>query len=151
LNRLSLDDFQSAEHQVLLQLIEESLNQDRSEPLHFVLNSLSLPLMELVDQLLQKSGDLDPVDDRVLEDLVRSILILRQRRLHQQMDHLRYLMEEAQLSGENQAIDYQQAMVQYIVARSRLDQALGRYTSHTNPRVKTTQYGVPGASKGKIN
>jgi hypothetical protein len=149
LNRLSLDDFQSAEHQLLLQLIEDSLNQDHAEPLHFVLNSLSLPLMELVDQLLQKSGDLDPVEDRVLEDLVRSILMLRQRRLRQQMDHVRYLMEEAQLTGQSQANEYQQAMVQYILARGRLDQALGRYTSHSNPRIKTNQQGKPGASTGE--
>jgi hypothetical protein len=130
LGRLSVDDFQSADHQVILQLIEDSLHQDHAEPLFFVLNSLSLPLMELADQLLLKTEKLDPNEERVLEDLVRTVLVLRQRRLRQQIDHIRFLMEEAQQSGDSQAGEYQQTMVQFSIARVRLDQALGHYTSH---------------------
>ncbi len=129
LSRLSMDDFQSGDHQILLRLIDESLKQDRSEPQIFVQNSLSLPLMELVDQLLVQTEELDPNEDKVLEDLVRTLLVLRQRRLHQQVDHLRYLMEEAQLIEDIRLPEYQKTMVQYITTRSRLDRALGFYTS----------------------
>ena len=38
LPRLSVNDFQRAEHQALFQLVQESLDQNASEPLHFVLN-----------------------------------------------------------------------------------------------------------------
>jgi DNA primase len=134
LSRLMRDDFQSAEHQALLQLIEDSLIQDHAEPLLYVLNSLSLPLMELADQILLKSENLDPNEARVLEDLIRSILILRQRRLRQQMDQLRYLMEEAQHSGDVRASDYHQMMAQYISTRGRLDRALGQYLGHSSPK-----------------
>jgi len=130
LNRLSVDDFQSSDHQALLQLVDESLKQDHAEPQLFVQNSLSLPLMELVDQLLLKTEKLDPNEDKVLEDLVRTMLVLRQRRLFQEIEHIRYLMEEAQLVEDSNVADYHNTMVQYIAARSRLDQALGFYTSH---------------------
>jgi DNA primase len=130
LNRLSVDDFQSSDHQALIQLVDESLKQDHAEPQLFVQNSLSLPLMELVDQLLMKTEKLDPNEDKVLEDLVRTLLVLRQRRLFQEIEHIRYLMEEAQLVEDSSVADYQKTMVQYIAARSRLDQALGFYTSH---------------------
>jgi DNA primase len=130
LNRLSVDDFQSSDHQALLQLVDESLKQDHAEPQLYVQNSLSLPLMELVDQLLLKTEELDPNDDKVLEDLVRTLLVLRQRRLFQEIEHIRYLMEEAQLVEDSDVADYHKTMVQYIAARSRLDQALGFYTSH---------------------
>lgn len=130
LNRLSIDDFQSSDHQALLQLVDESLKQDHAEPQLYVQNSLSLPLMELVDQLLMKTEKLDPNEDKVLEDLVRTLLVLRQRRLFQEIEHIRYLMEEAQLVEDSNVADYQKTMVQYIAARSRLDQALGFYTSH---------------------
>jgi len=130
LNRLSIDDFQSSDHQALLQLVDESLKQDHSEPQLFVQNSLSLPLMELVDQLLMKTDKLDPNEDKVLEDLVRTLLVLRQRRLFQEIEHIRYLMEESQLVEDNSVADHQKTMVQYIAARSRLDKALGFYTSH---------------------
>jgi len=149
LNRLSVDDFHSTEHKLLLQLIEESLNQDHAEPLHYVLNSLSMPLMELADHLLEKSSDLDPNDDRVLEDLVRSFLLLRQRRLRQEIDHLRFLMEEAQAAGDSQAGEYQHTMVQYAIARSRLDQALAHYTSHTDFKTKTSLFSKPATWGGE--
>jgi DNA primase len=129
LSRLSMDDFQSGDHQILLGLIDDSLKQDRSEPQIFVQNSLSLPLMELVDQLLVQTEELDPNEDKVLEDLVRTLLGLRLRRLHQEIDHIRYLMEETQLMEDNRLPEYQKTMVQYIATRSRLDRALGFYTS----------------------
>jgi DNA primase len=130
LARLSMDDFQSADHQVLFGLIGDSLTQVHAEPLIFVLNGLSLPLMELADQLLSRTQKLDPNEERVLEDVIRALLVLRQRRLHQQMDYLRFLMEEAQIGGDSPVGDYQKTMVEYILTRSRLDRAYGRFTVH---------------------
>ena len=128
LTRLALDDFQSADHKLILRLVESSLEQDHAEPLHFVLNGLSLPLMELADRLLVETEKLDPNEDRVLDDLVRTLLDLRRRNLHQHMDHMRFLMEEAQESGDLRATEYLQTMKHYIETRDRLDRALGRYT-----------------------
>lgn len=130
LNRLAIDDFQTGDHQALLQLVDESLKQDHSEPQLFVQNSLSLPLMDLVDRLLAKTDQLDPNEDKVLEDLVRTLLVLRQRRLFQEIEHIQFLMEEAQLVEGQNVADMQKTMMEYIAARSRLDQALGFYTSH---------------------
>jgi DNA primase len=130
LNRLSVDDLQTGDHQALLQLVDESLRQDRSEPQLFVQNSLSLPLMDLVDRLLAKTDQLDPNEDKVLEDLVRTLLVLRQRRLYQEIEHIQFLMEEAQLVEDQNVADIQKTMMEYIAARSQLDQALGLYTSH---------------------
>ena len=130
LNRLAVDDFQTGDHQALLQLVDESLKQDRAEPQLFVQNSLSLPLMDLVDRLLAKTDQLDPNEDKVLEDLVRTLLVLRQRRLYQEIEHIQFLMEEAQLVEDQNVADIQTTMMEYIAARSRLDQALGFYTSH---------------------
>jgi DNA primase len=130
LNRLSVDDFQTGDHQALLQLVEESLAQDRSEPQLYIQNSLSLPLMDLVDRLLAKTDRLDPNEDKVLEDLVRTLLVLRKRRLYQEIEHIQYLMEEAQLVKDQSVVEIQKTMKEYIAVRNRLDQALGFYTSH---------------------
>lgn len=130
LNRLSVDDFQTGDHQALLHLVEESLTQDRTEPQLFIQNSLSLPLMDLVDSLLAKTDRLDPNEDKVLEDLVRTLLVLRQRRLYQEIEHVQYLMEEAQLVKDQSVVEIQKTMMEYIAVRNRLDQALGFYTSH---------------------
>jgi hypothetical protein len=86
--------------------------------------------MDLVDRLLAKTDQLDPNEDKVLEDLVRTLLVLRQRRLFQEIEHIQFLMEEAQLLEDQNVAEIQKTMMEYIAARSRLDQALGFYTSH---------------------
>jgi DNA primase len=130
LARLSTVDFRSADKQEILELIEASLRQDHTEPVNYILNSLSLPLMELADKLLMGSEKLDPNEERVLEDLIRTVLELRKRNLHQNIDHLRFVMEEAQESDEGGLGEYFQIMNQYSETRIRLDKALGKITGH---------------------
>ncbi len=130
LQRLAVSDLRSGDHQALLALVVESLKQDRTEPQLFVQNSLTLPLMELVDWLLAKTDQLDPNEDKVLEDMVRTLLVLRQRRLHQEIEHIQFLLEEAQLVEGQNVAEIQKRMMDFIAARGRLDQALGFYTSH---------------------
>jgi DNA primase len=128
--RLSFDDFQPADYQTLFKLIQESLKQDHAEPLIYVQNSLNLLLMETADWLLLRTQRLTDPDDRILEDLLRALLMLRIKRVHQEIDHVRFLMEEAQTGGDAVASEYQQTMVQYTLTLSRLHQALSRYTTH---------------------
>ncbi len=129
LPRLTSSDFQSSEHQNIFALVQESLDQDVSEPLNFVLNGLSMPLMDKADELLVKTEKTDPVEDRVLEDIMRSLLDLRRRNLRQYNEHLRYLMEEAQEQGDIKASEYVQDMANNTKILVRLDQAQKRFTS----------------------
>ena len=41
-----------------MRLFQESIDQDMAEPLNFVFNNLSLPLMELADGLLERTEKL---------------------------------------------------------------------------------------------
>ncbi len=134
LTRLGVDDFQHAEHQSVLRLLQESIDQDMAEPLNFVLNSLSLPMMELADGLLARTEKLDPNDERVLNDILRTLLDLRDRRLRQDIDYMRYLMEEAQQQGDLLTAQYQQTMVQHTQTLRRLHLALGKYTGGAEAR-----------------
>jgi DNA primase len=130
LGRLAPEDFQRAEYQAILRLLLDSLAQDEVEPLHFVLNGLSQPLMDLAGRLLEKTGNLDPNQGRVLEDLMRALLEMRRRDLNQQIDQLRYMMiEEAQQSGDPKASQYVDSMKHCVHGRQRLDRAIGQYTS----------------------
>ncbi len=127
--RLSPDDFEHADHQAILQVFQQSVDQDLAEPVNYVLNSLSLPLMEMADGLLARTEKLDPNDERVLQDLMRSLIELRLRKVNQGLEYLRFVMQEAQEQGDLKATQYSQSMVQLANRRSRLDQAKGRYTS----------------------
>jgi DNA primase len=129
LARLSRQDFHSTDHQLILRLVEESLRQDHAEPLRYVLNNLPMPVMVLVDGMLEITKDFNPENDRVLEDLVRVVLVLRRRHLNEHMDHVRFLMQEVQEAGDLRATEYLQAMKQGIETRELLDRALGYYTN----------------------
>ena len=123
LARLSIQDFQHSGHQMILRLVKESLEQEESEPVDFVLARLPLDLMDLADEILAVTKDLDSNDQRVFKDLLRALLDVRRRNIGQSIDQLRYLMEAAQQSGDLRAREYQETMSQHILTRSLLDRA----------------------------
>lgn len=129
LARLSRQDFDRSEYQTVFGLIQDSLAQDSSEPLNFVQNSLSLPLMEIADDLLGRTDKIDPNEERVLEDVMRTLLELRHREVHQNVEHLRYLMEEPQEQDEQAAKEAMKSMKEHTQMLQRIDRALGQYTS----------------------
>jgi DNA primase len=129
LPRISSKDFQRAENQTIFALIQESLEQNLSEPLQFVLNSLSLPMMDQADLMLSRTEKLDPVEDRVFEDVLRAVLNLRKIFVQESLGYLRFALEEAQAQGNSQAHEYRESVQQFSVFLRNLNAALGRYTS----------------------
>ncbi len=133
LSRLAAIEFQHADFSTILRFLQESVEQDMAEPLNFVFNHLSLPMMELADNLLAKTEKLDPNEDRVVSDLMRGLLELRSRSVRQQVEYFHYLMQEEQEqssleAGELKITQYSQSMVQLNTTRKLIDQALGEYT-----------------------
>ena len=104
------------------------MEQDYREPVNFALDNLPQPLIDLADEILVRSEKLDPNEERVLEDLLRTILKLRRLTIHQGNEQLQFLQEEAQEGGDLQAVPYQQAIVSAVQTLNHLDKALGKYT-----------------------
>ncbi len=129
LMRLSPEDFQHSDHAAIALVFQESIDQDVAEPLNFVLNNLSLEMMDLADQMLEGTANLDLSDERILEDLMRGILDLRRRKLSQHIDYLRYLMAEAQEQGDLQVSEYMLTMVQHTRTLEKINQAYGKFTT----------------------
>ncbi len=119
LGRMSPADFGYTDHQLLFRLVSESLEQDSVEPERYLVDSLPTTLAGLMGSLMEASASLDPVDDRLLEDLFRSTLALRRRIVDDSVGQLRYLIEEDQLM----AATYHQMVMQYTRTRQLLDQA----------------------------
>jgi DNA primase len=129
LARLSADDFLRSDHQVLFQLIQDSLDQEEAEPLNYVLNRLSLPMMEAADELLSRTEKMDPNEEHVLEDLRRALIDQRRNNIRQNIDHLRFLMEEAQEQGDLSSSQYMQSIQTYSQVLFRLHRARDQYTN----------------------
>jgi len=127
LTRLSRLDFERAEYQAIFELVEESLAQDRSEPMHYVLNGLSLPLMEIVDNLLERTDKLDPKEDRVLEDMMRALLEIRRRQMTEMINLLRYQMDEAAQGGDLRTKEFEEGMTKCTQTLRNLHQAREKF------------------------
>lgn len=130
LERLSSDDFSSIEQQTLLRLLQESLEQDLLEPLQYVLQQLTLPLLEIADTMLEKTKGLESNRSRLSDDLLRAVLQRRQRSLNQQIEYLRFALQEASESDPAENPSFQQKMLHLTQRRFKLDKALKKVTSH---------------------
>jgi hypothetical protein len=74
--------------------------------------------------LLAQSEKLDPVEDRLLEELFRNVVSIRRLAVEQNINQLRFIMEEAQQEGDLRMKNYQELAVQHSRLRNSLDQAL---------------------------
>jgi DNA primase len=127
LTPLSRQDFESAEYQAIFILVKESLAQDESEPMNYVLNRLSLPLMETVDKLLERTDQLDPKEGRVLEDVMRGLLEIRRRQVTEVISQLQYQMDEAVKTGEPRSKEYEEGISKCTRSLRNLHQAKEKF------------------------
>jgi DNA primase len=123
LQRLINEDFGYTDHQMLLDLIRGSLEQDRYDHHQYVVDHLPEALQELAGELLKQTEKLDPVEERLLEELQRSIIKLRRLGLNESLNQLRYMLEEAQQQGDLRATSYQEQVLQHTRLLRDLDHA----------------------------
>jgi DNA primase len=119
---LRSEDFGYTDHQVLLRLIRESLEQDNIDPIEYVSANMPENLTALWEEL-HTQVELDPVDDRLLEELQRNVILLRRLSLSESLTQLRFLQEEAQQNGDLRAASYAELVLQHTRFLRNLDQA----------------------------
>ena len=124
LQRLINEDFGYTDHQILLELIRQSLEQDQVDHHQYVVEHIPDPLKELANELLQQTESLDPVEGKILEELVRVVQTLRRKIADESIQQIRFLQEEAQQAGDSVRVkEYTTQMVQFTLLRNTLDQA----------------------------
>ncbi len=129
LEPLSVQDFQSMVHQEIFRLVKLSLQQDESEPLDFVLNTLPDEMVDTADRILAQTADTDPENAHVLEDVLRILVISRLQAVNRQLNHLRYIQESLQEQGDLKGGEYQSTILQYAELLGRLHRAQNTYTT----------------------
>jgi DNA primase len=130
LERLAPEDFGYTDHQVLFRLVHQSLGQDDHDAVDFFHRNLPPSLEALVDELAAKPGELDPVDDRLIEDLFRAVVKIRRTALTDNISQVRFLQEDAQESGDLRIASYREMVQQYSMLLRGLDQAQLNQNGH---------------------
>ena len=115
-------DFEYTDHQLILRLIQQSLEQDEAEQAHYVEAHLDESLRETYTSLLAQRAPKGG-DDKLLDELTRQVLQVRQQSLNESVNQLRFMIEDAQQTGEVRATNYQQLMLQYGRMLNHLDEA----------------------------
>ncbi|MGB7873804.1 MAG: DNA primase [Anaerolineales bacterium] len=123
LQRLINEDFGYTDHQMLLDLVRQSLEQDKLDHHQYVVEHLPEALQELAGELLKQTEKLDPIEERLLEELQRSIIKLRRMGLNESLNQLSYMFKEAQEQGDLRATAYQEQVLQHTRLLRDLDQA----------------------------
>ena len=136
LGRLRADDFSLAVHQDIFRVVEAAVNQDLIEEEIYLLDHLSEDLQGVVEALLEEESLPDErfvparnaTEERVLEDVFRAVVDLRRQDLLQRIEHVRFLLEEAQRAGDAARLEENtRRVLEYSQVLRRLDAALRRF------------------------
>ena len=74
-------------------------------------------------ELLAMTQKLDPVDEKLMEELLRGVIKLRRLAAGENLNQLRFLQEDAQQAGDLRAVSYQDLVLQHAHLLRDLDQA----------------------------
>ncbi len=121
---LSPEDFEYTDHQLFFRVIRQSLEQVEADHHAYVTARIPEDLLGLAKDLLSQTEKLDPVDDRLLEELFRSVIKMRRLIVEANFNQLRFIMEDAQQEGDLRVKSYQEQALQYSRLRHNLDRAL---------------------------
>ena len=131
LSRMGYEDFGYTDHKEVFRLIRQSLEQDDNQPDEYLLDHLPDPLNGLVEEMLGKPLELDPVEDRVLEDLMRTILKMRRLGIDESVVQLHNFQKDALEQGDHLSeAAYNELANQSRNSRRMLDQASRKLTGH---------------------
>jgi DNA primase len=125
LNSLSVDDFVDAGHQQVTALLIQGLAQDEVETLHYIESSLDEGLRETFDKLAHHTRPNDEKNhNKVLEDLIRSVMTIRSLRVKEMLNQLRYMQQDEE--NDDEQANIQKMIIQFTQLRGKLDRALGK-------------------------
>jgi DNA primase len=130
LSRLSVQDFEQVDHQMLAALIFQSMEQDDLDTNQYILENTSDELQDLVRDLLGPflKGDLPP--EKLVENLVQTVTQLRKMRTQAHVDQLSFMQRDLQQEGSNLRFNDFQGITQVVLQCNRvlknLDKILGQ-------------------------
>lgn len=119
---LSKQDFEYTDYQIIIELIQFSLEQDETDQKSYIDAHLEQDLKETHADLLAQEAP-KGTDDRMLDELTRQVLQLRQQSLSESITQLSFMFEESQQTGQVRHAGYSELMLQYGRMLNRLDEA----------------------------
>ena len=129
LSALAVEDFEYTDHQLVFGVIRLAVEQDEKDHQHYVMTHLPETISDVSKDLLAQTEQLDPVDDKLVEELLARFMDLRRANAMANVNQLRFLQEEEQQQGSANIKIYQEQAVQFTKLLNSLDQAKRKLSS----------------------
>ncbi|MEN8241053.1 MAG: DNA primase [Chloroflexota bacterium] len=120
------NDFTHTGHQEIFKVSLNAIDQDNIEPANYALENVPFSLLEQTDQILGHSKDFKLKQDQVIEDLLRSILRLREYHLRDNNNQLRFLLTDAEEIAPDRIPEYHQVIQQNSLVLFNIQKALAK-------------------------
>ena len=125
LEKISLADFDSSDHQIIAEALFKGLAQDEQETIHFVQDNIPEPLTDRLTQLSGPGMITEKNEDKLFEDLVRTLINLRLIRINALLNQIRFIQSDEE-TEEIDKTDLLSLTLNYTIARGKLDMALAK-------------------------
>ena len=129
LTALAKDDFEYTDHQLLFGVVRMAVEQDEKDHHHYVMSHIPETISDLSKELVAQTEKLEPVEDKMLEDLLARFMDLRRKNAMLNVNQLRFLQEEDQQQGGVNIKMYQEQTLQLTKLLHSLDQAKRKLSS----------------------
>jgi len=123
LSQMSAEDFEYTDHQLLFNVLRQAMGQDEKEHGQFVTSQMPEDLTFLTSELMSQTEKLNPLDDKLIEDLLGRLLDLRRTHAMTNVNQLRFMQEDEQQNGGENMKGYQEQTIRFTRLLNGLDQA----------------------------
>ena len=126
LSRITSADFEHTDNQMLMRLIHQSLDQDDMEPDRYFKENIPASLKDLVESIMLSVSKSELAPEKILEDLYRTILMLRKIRVQEGLNQMHLIQRDLQDQPDVDLSSYSQIVLQYSQTLHRINKALGQ-------------------------
>jgi DNA primase len=123
LQRISYYDFEYFEYQTISRTLFESLEQDQVDAEDFFYQHLPETLLPVVKELLLPMEMGEPAEEKMVLDLYRTLLYIRESRIKQNNEKLAEMQKEMQEQGEESFESLQDMHVKNSLLLGRIERA----------------------------
>jgi hypothetical protein len=132
LPRITSKDFLSTSHQEIIALIISSLDQDKLEPLNYVIEVMPIHIADYADTLLDKTQELVPQEERILTEIFRGVLRLRELTLRDKLNQYRFQQEDDQENELGEGANLMKEIIQVNQLILKINKAMKNRTIFSN-------------------
>lgn len=123
LSPLAVEDFEYTDHQLLFNVLRQAMGQDEKEHGQYVFSQIPEDLMSLANELLVQTEKLDPLEEKLLEDLLARLLDLRRYHAMSSVTQLKFMQDDEQQQGGENIKMYIEQTIRFTRLLNGLDQA----------------------------